>query len=179
VATGFDRVITLGDMAWKDYEVTAEVTFNSFDQSRPVVGSAVGLALGWQGHTDWGQPRFGHPSGGLCLYAWDGSEPLYYKVQLGYSPGPAHDTVLGKLYTDLPVQVRHMFRFRQRDLGNGSTRYSCKVWRSGNPEPGAWMLEADVPHWPGETQTRRGSVVLVAHHADATFGTVTVAPLGG
>ena len=179
VATGFDRVITLGDIAWKDYEVTAEVTFNSFDQSRPVVGSAVGLALGWQGHSDWGQPRFGHPSGGLCLYAWDGSEPLYNKVQLGYSPGPAHDTVLAKQYTDLPVQVRHLFRFRQRDLGNGSTRYSCKVWRSGQAEPSAWTLEADVPHWPGETQTRRGSVVLVAHHADATFGTVAVAPVGG
>ena len=104
VATGFDRVITLGDMAWTDYEVTAEITFNSFDQSRPVVGSAVGLALGWQGHSDWGQPRFGHPSGGLCLYAWDAADPLFYKLQLGYSPGPAHDTVLAKQLTDLAAR---------------------------------------------------------------------------
>ncbi len=179
VATGFDRVITLGDMAWTDYEVRAEITFNSFDQSRPVVGSAVGLALGWQGHSDWGQPRFGHPSGGLCLYAWDTADPLFYKLQLGYSPGPAHDTVLAKQLTDLPLGVPHVFRFRERDLGNGASRYSCKVWRSDKPEPGAWTLQADIPHWAGETGTHPGSIVLVAHHADATFGDVTVTPVTG
>ena len=40
-------------------------------------------------------------------------------------------------------------------------------------------LEADIPDWPGETGTHPGSVVLVAHQADATFGDVTVTPLGG
>jgi regulation of enolase protein 1 (concanavalin A-like superfamily)/LmbE family N-acetylglucosaminyl deacetylase len=177
VATGFDRVITLGDMHWTDYEVTAEMTFNSFDTSRPVVGSAVGLALGWQGHSDWGQPRFGHPSGGLCLYAYNAFDPLLYRLQIGYSPGPAHDTIMASQNDDLPLGVPFTMRFRERDLGNGSTRYSCKLWRSDKPEPSAWTLEADIPHWEGETGTHPGSIVLVAHHADATFGDVTVTPL--
>jgi hypothetical protein len=177
VATGFDRVITLGDMAWKDYEVTAEMTFNSFDTSRPVVGSAVGLALGWQGHTDWGQPRFGHPSGGLCLYAYNAGDPLLYRVQLGYSPGPAHDTIVDWQYDDLSLGVPYMMRFRERELGDGKTRYSCKLWPSDKPEPSAWTVEADIPDWDGETGTHPGSIVLVAHHADATFGDVTIAPL--
>jgi hypothetical protein len=70
-------------------------------------------------------------------------------------------------------------RFRERDLGTGATRYSCKVWPSNKPEPGAWTLEADVPHWPGETATHAGSVVLVAHNTDATFGPVSVSPIAG
>jgi LmbE family N-acetylglucosaminyl deacetylase/regulation of enolase protein 1 (concanavalin A-like superfamily) len=176
-ATGFDRVITLGDMKWTDYEVTADLTFNSFDTSKPTVGSAVGLALGWQGHSDWGQPRFGHPSGGLCLYAYNAFDPLLYRMQLGYSPGPADDTILDWQNDDLPLGVRFTLKFRERDLGNGTTRYSCKVWQSSKPEPAAWTLEADVPHWQGESGTHPGSIVLVAHHADATFHEVRVTPL--
>ena len=65
------------------------------------------------------------------------------------------------------------------DLGNGSTRYSCKVWRSDKPEPSAWTLEADIPHWTGETGTHPGSVVLVAHNTDTTFASATIAPVGG
>jgi hypothetical protein len=177
VSTGFDRLVTLGDMRWTDYEVTAEITFNSFDQSNPIIGAAAGLALGWQGHTAWGQPRFGHPSGGLCLYAWDSADPLFFKIQLGYSPGPAHDTVVAKQLTDLPLGVEHVIRFRERDLGNGLTRYSCKVWRSDKPEPAAWTIEADIPYWEGETGTHPGSTVLVAHNADATFGQVRITPV--
>jgi LmbE family N-acetylglucosaminyl deacetylase/regulation of enolase protein 1 (concanavalin A-like superfamily) len=176
-STGFDRVITLGDMSWTDYEVTADMTFNSFDTSHGVVGSAAGLALGWQGHSDWGQPRFGHPSGGLCLYAYNEFDPLLYRMQLGYSPGPAHDTILDWQNDDLPLGVRFTMKFRERDLGNGKTRYSCKLWQSSKPEPAAWTLEADVPHWDGESGTHKGSVVLVAHHADTTFHEVRVTPL--
>ena len=153
------------------------MTFNSFDTSRPTVGSAAGLALGWQGHSDWGQPRFGHPSGGLCLYAYNAFDPLLYRLQLGYSPGPAHDTILDWQNDDLPLGVRFTMKFRERDLGNGSTRYSCKMWQSSKPEPAAWALEADVPHWQGETGTHPGSIVLVAHHADTTFHEVRVSPL--
>ncbi len=179
VTTGFDRLIALGDMDWKDYEVTADMTFNSFDTSRPVVGSAIGLALGWQGHTAWGQPRFGHPSGGLCLYSYSAWDTLPFRVQLGYSPGPAHDTIVDWQYDDVPLGVQVTMRFRERELGNGSTRYSCKLWQSDKPEPAAWTVEADIADWENETGTHRGSVVLVAHHADVTFGDVTISPISG
>jgi hypothetical protein len=178
VSTGFDRLVALGDMGWKDYEVTAEVTFNSFDQSNPIVGSAVGLAVGWQGHTAWGQPRFGHPSAGICIYGWDNADP-FFKVQLGYSPGEAHDTVLDKSFTDLELGAAYRFRFRHDDLGTGATRYSCKVWRSDEPEPSGWTVSSDIPYWTGETGTHPGSVVLVAHNADATFNDVAVVKVGG
>ena len=147
-------MITLGDMDWTDYEVTAEMTFNSFDTSQSVVGSAAGLALGWQGHSDWGQPRFGHPSGGLCLYSWNAGDPLLYRMQLGLQPRPGarHDRRLAER-TTCRSGVPYTMRFRERDLGNGMTRYSCKIWQSDKPEPAAWTLEADIPHWAGETGT--------------------------
>jgi LmbE family N-acetylglucosaminyl deacetylase/regulation of enolase protein 1 (concanavalin A-like superfamily) len=179
VSTGFDRLVTLGDTRWANYEVTARITFNSLDTSRPSVGSAAGLAVGWQGHTAWGQPRFGHPSAGLCLYAWDLANPLFNKVQLGYSPGEANDTVVATNVMDLTLGREHIMRFRHVDLGNGSARYSCKVWPADHPEPSAWTVQADIPYWPNETATHPGSVVLVAHMADATFGAVTVTPVGG
>lgn len=178
-STGFDRLVTLGDVGWADYEVRAEITFNSFDTSRPTVGSGAGLAVGWQGHTAWGQPRFGHPTGAICLYSWDAANPLLYRVQIGYSPGEANDTLMAAQVMDLGLGVAYVMRFRHQDLGNGATRYSCKVWRAGAPEPGAWTVEADIPYWQNETRTHPGSVVLVAHMADATFGDVTVTPAGG
>ena len=94
-ATGFDRVITLGDMDWTDYEVTAEddlQLLRHLAADRRVGGRASPSA--GRGTRTWGQPRFGHPSGGLCLYSCNANDPLSYRLQLGYSPGPAHDTVV-------------------------------------------------------------------------------------
>ena len=96
LTTGFDRALLIGDMGWINYDVKAPFTINSFDPTTPQ-GAAVGLAVGWQGHNAWGQPRHGHPGGGLCLYARGGSDPEPFKLQLGYSPGPGrrHDARVG------------------------------------------------------------------------------------
>ena len=108
-ATGFDRLVTLGSMSWTDYDVTATITFNSFDLSKPALGSAAGLALGWQGHSDWGQPHFGHPSGGLCFYDSDGQDPGLFKLLLAYSPRAGSRHRAGEVVhghpTRRPVQV--------------------------------------------------------------------------
>ncbi len=176
-ATGFDRLVTLGDMHWANYDVTAEMTFNSFDLSRPIVGATAGLVFGWQGHTAWGQPHFGHPSGGACDYGWDRTQGLY-RLELTYSPGPANDTTLATTLMDLTPGLVYKMRFRESDLGTGATRYSCKVWPKGSPEPSKWALETDTPYWAGETGTHPGAVILLAHNTDVTFGDVTVAPAG-
>ncbi len=131
-ATGFDRVITLGDMNWTDYEVTAKMTFNSFDTSQPVVGSAVGLALGWQGHSEWGQPRFGHPSGGLCLYSYNANDPLLFRLQLGYSPGPAHDTIVAGRTTTSRWAFSSRCASASATSATAMTRYSCKMWQAAS-----------------------------------------------
>ena len=179
ISTGFDRLLTLGDRGWKDYEVTVPVTLHSTDSSKSDVG--VGIAVGWQGHNAWDQPRKGHPTGGLCLYSRGQPEPAPLRLQIGYSPGPTDDTLMA--VQDPPQalipDVAYVFRFRQHRVQSGSTQYSCKVWQANAPEPAAWTLVADIPDWPGETDQHPGSAVLVAHNADATFGDVTIAPVGG
>ena len=177
VTTGFDRALILGDTDWIDYEVHAPFTIHSFNPTA-TQGAAVGLAVGWQGHNAWGQPRHGHPGGGLCLYARGNTDTSPYKLQIGYSPGPVHDTTLATKELSLATGVEYEMRFRQHDIGQaGSTRYSCKVWRAGQPEPTAWDLVTDIPDWPGTTDQRPGSAVLLAHEVDTTFGDATVNPL--
>jgi hypothetical protein len=153
-------------------------TIHSFDPTTGQ-GAAVGLALGWQGHTGWGQPRHGHPGGGLCLYARGGSDPDPFKLQLGYSPGPVDDTTLARKEMSLAFGTTYMFRFRQQGISAGLTRYSCKVWRADQSEPAAWDLQSDIPDWPGTTGQRSGSAVLLAHETDSTFGNATVTQLAG
>ncbi len=70
-ATGFDRVITLGDTSWLDYEASAEMTFNSFDTSHPTVGSAVARAR-LAGPLRLGSAALRPSLGWLCLYAYNG-----------------------------------------------------------------------------------------------------------
>jgi hypothetical protein len=152
-------------------------TLHSFNPT-PTQGAAVGIGLGWQGHNAWGQPRHGHPGGGLCLYARNGPEGTATKLQLGYSPGPVDDTTLAIKDFALAPGVRYRMRFRQQGVSAGLTRYSCKVWRDGTSEPAGWELETDIPDWPGTTGQRSGSAVLLAHDVDATFGDTTFTPLG-
>jgi LmbE family N-acetylglucosaminyl deacetylase/regulation of enolase protein 1 (concanavalin A-like superfamily) len=177
LTTGFDRALIVGDTGWTDYEVTMPFTLHSFNPSTGQ-GAAVGIGLGWQGHNAWDQPRHGHPSGGLCLYARLGSEGATTKLQIGYSPGPVDDTTLVAQDATIATGVRYMMRFRQQDgFEAGSTRYSCKLWRADQPEPAAWTMQTDIPDWPGIPGQRPGSAVLLAHEADATFGDTTFTPL--
>jgi LmbE family N-acetylglucosaminyl deacetylase len=175
LTTGFDRALIVGDMGWTDYEIRMPFTINSFDPTTPQ-GAAVGLGVGWQGHTAWGQPRHGHPSGGLCVYTRGGSDPLPFRLQIGYSPGPVDDATLVTQDRALAPGVPYLMRFQQKGVSAGLTRYSCKVWRASQAEPAAWDLTTDIPDWPGTTGQRAGSTVLLAHEADATFGNVQFSP---
>jgi len=53
------------------------------------------------------------------------------------------------------------------------SNYRVKMWRDGEAEPAAWGIERTDP----ADARPHGSVLLVAHLVDATFGNVTVSPL--
>ncbi len=76
---GYDRLIAIGDMAWRDYEVTVPITvhgINAACYNRPSVHAGVGIVLRWKGHSNWGadewasgQPWFGPgPYGAISWY---------------------------------------------------------------------------------------------------------------
>jgi hypothetical protein len=57
--------------------------------------------------------------------------------------------------------------------GEPGGTYRFKVWPADQPEPESWLLTAR----DGADDLERGSLLLIAHKVDDTFGNVTVAPL--
>ena len=81
VEIGYDRLIALGDMNWRDYEVTVPITIHGINGSCyqfPSVHAGVGIILRWKGHWNWGcdqwasgQPYFGpSPYGAIGWYCF-------------------------------------------------------------------------------------------------------------
>jgi hypothetical protein len=53
--------------------------------------------------------------------------------------------------------------------------YRLKVWPIAEPEPAAWLLELAGT----KASQAEGSLLLVAHHVDVSFGDIKVRPLDG
>jgi LmbE family N-acetylglucosaminyl deacetylase len=181
LAPGFDRAIVLGQFDWSGYDVTVPVTVRWFDQTKSSAG--VGVGLGWQGHADYGgsQPRAGHPYGSICSFGRSTPEPTLPRLEMVENRGSVEDTVVAAEAQPRTVTlgVPYTMKFRRANLGNGSARYSCKLWRSNSPEPSAWDLTVDLTNRPGTTGPFPGSSFLLAHNIDATFGDVQVVPVAG
>ena len=173
--TGYDRLIGLGDMSWQNYEVLVPITVHSW----PVGGEGgVGIIANWVGHGGpeslpddwWLMGAYGYYSnksgseGGLAMYI---NQNIRYKTT--------------RSVFSMPTGVTYLFKLRAERLSSTSTRYSLKAWQQGTAEP-AWTSSTfsevynrtDSP----DVQTN-GGILLVAHHADATFGDVNVCPLIG
>jgi hypothetical protein len=73
----------------------------------------------------------------------------------------------------LDLGVRYIFKMRVQTVPGQGGSYRLKVWRDGDPEPSSWNLTAEG----GEFDIQSGSFLPVAHHTDASFGNVSVAPI--
>ena len=179
LAVGYDRLVDVGDLAWTDYEVTAQVTVHSIDPAGfapPSNGPAIGLLLRWIGHspTPDSQPNWYYfPFGAIGWYRWNpnGEEAL------GVAINPGGSGVSDTSGWTLAFEVTYVFKMRVEtrvdSLGNPFPFYSFKVWPASDPEPAAWTLTT-----PGNVgDPPAGSVLLLAHHVDATFGPVSATPI--
>ncbi len=168
-ATGYDRLVAFGDMAWEDYTVTVPVTVHSIDTVNgnpyPSNGPLVGLGLRWQGHS--GHRQFSTAMGllprrGVLVVplgsGWiDWLQLLREGAQTETSSAALE---LGETYT---------FKFRVQTQPDGRGAYAFKAWRSEDQEPATWRFEE-----AGLSDLSSGAVVLIAHHADVTFGSPVV-----
>ena len=172
----YDRLVAAGDRLWTDYEVTVPVTINSFDPQgfdSPNFRPAVGVMLKWPGHdaddTQSAQPRWEYrPQGGGAWYELeeDGTGNLYLTdfEFLGVSDPLARTFALGTTY---------IWKVRVETEPNGDVVYSAKVWQEGETEPVDWeLVGTDFNDVPG------GSLLLVAHFTDVSFGDVQIEPVG-
>ncbi len=172
----YDRTLAIGDVFWTDYEVTVPVTIHGFDPAayNPIsTGPMVGIGLRWKGHYAWdgSQPRYGGwPLGALCLYGWiPHSDKTDFRFELQGFKTIATDNSSRQL----ALGVRYIFKARAETRPHQTSFYRFKVWQDVTPEPSGWDLTG-----PGAAQGNdQGSVLLVAHHSDVTFGDVTIVPV--
>jgi len=173
----YDRLIAIGDVTWANYEVTASITTRSADTvagyPSPSSGPAIGIGLRWQGHVSTGtQPNWGYwPLGALAWYRWvpDGTEQFQV---IGNRNNRVAKDQSGRR---LELGRTYIFKVRVQTESDGRHLYQFKAWLAGQTEPAAWQLQirngnlADDP--------THGSLLLVAHHVDASFGPITVVPI--
>lgn len=177
----YDRILAIGDMDWTDYEIIVPITIHSIDPasfSSPVsIGPGLGLLMRWRGHSDWGsqlggpwQPVIGwRPQGATCWYDFysNGTGRLSLSGDNGLK-------IMDPTYKQLGLETTYMTRTRVESppSGIGGGIYRFRIWESGTPEPTSWLLEGQE----SSDDISSGSVLLVAHHVDVTFGNVTVVP---
>jgi hypothetical protein len=161
---GYDRLVAIGDLTWTDYEITVPVIVHSVNYDTPWP-PLVGLAARWIGHTaDGKQPsEQWYPIGGIGGYAWKYDQRLEIWNTSPYVADSSFSLALG---------VPYIFKFRVESIASGS-RYSLKVWAQGQPEPAVWNLVGQE----GLTDVQSGSMLLLVHEADVSFGNVTVVKL--
>lgn len=177
----YDRILAIGDMGWTEYEVTVPITIHATDPASffypNSVGPGIGLIMRWRGHSNWGssyggpwQPVIGWlPEGANWWYEYfsNGSGRLSLRGENGLQR-------LDPTYKQLSLETTYMTKTRVESpsSGVGGGIYRFKIWVNGTPEPESWLLEGQE----GTDDITSGSLLLVAHHVDATFGAVTVVP---
>jgi hypothetical protein len=172
---GYDRLLAIGDLSWTNYEVTVPITIHSFDPSvwtPEVIGpaAAVGVLLRWQGHTDArgnGPYDYPFPFGAICWYRiYSSTAQLEINRNLDAKPWP-------KKKRTLTLGATYLFKARVETVPGVGGLYRFKVWQQGQPEPAAW----DLQQQEDLADPQSGSILLLTHYVDASFGPVTVSPL--
>ncbi len=170
----YDRLIAIGDISWTDYEVVVPITLHSIDLVEGFSGNSNGPGLGlivrWAGHTDipvlgW-QPKAGwEPFGAIAWHRWESSNLIFLRLE-----GP-EEAIIEKPVSIPSFGVPYFYKVRVETLPDGASLYQFKVWPDGQTEPEAWDLSGELSGLPN------GSLLLLAHQVDASFGKVTITQL--
>jgi hypothetical protein len=167
---GYDRLVAIGDSTWRDFEVKVPITIHSFDPAGygSINGSpSIGIFLGWSGHSDdpisgW-QPKTGYKPFGCGAF---------YRFETSGERLAIWDNISDYSGKTIPYNVPYYFKVRVEWTGPGIL-YSFKVWDVTVSEPATYDLT-----WQGPSGgPLQGSILLLAHFVDATFGKVTITPI--
>jgi hypothetical protein len=177
---GFDRQIALGDVTWTDYQVVAEMTINQLDCTT----FGAGLVVGWSGNTYNSSAALlpDQPTSNLPLFA------LGWYASFGNTMPPDSEMAIYANSTNFPDQVlgadssgfkptvgsKYIIKVTaQRNGGNTASHYTLEIWLSGTLESGPGTIVVQ-----GDGDPNLGSVLLLANHADISFGKIQVCALG-
>jgi uncharacterized repeat protein (TIGR02543 family) len=167
----YDRLVAIGDTSWLDYEVSVPVTIHQFfgiGEKDP----GVGILVRWNGHGDDSeQPHYAHPFGGLGWFRYPWFSDHGRLAILGNENYLIARDDSGR---QLELEVPYTFEIRVETKPDGRSYYSFKVWEVDDAEPATWDLSGygkNAYDYEGH-----GSLLLVAHRTDASFGDITVTP---
>lgn len=167
---GYDRLVDVGALSFKDYDITVPVTVHSFGPGANSYLSnepLIGLGLRWQGHTakNSDQPAwYWYPTGALAWFRWYSTPAIEMRGN--------NDTPDVRVAASMTMGSQYVFKARVQTQSDGSTAYSFKMWPAGGTEPSSWARTITVTSGPAN-----GSVILIAHQVDASFGSVTFSKL--
>ncbi len=164
---GYDRLIDIGDMGWTDYTIQVPVTVHAYYQNPIAPDAGVGIIARWQGHIGPGQP----PTGWSQLGAYGFISPKYKGLALQIDPNRPVSERMGIVF-----EQTYILKLKVETTSQGG-RYSFKAWEQGQPEPdwSAFPNIYNVVDSGGDLSA--GSMLLVSHKTDATFGDVVICPL--
>jgi hypothetical protein len=174
-ALGYDRVLTIGDPGWDNYEVTVPVTVRKLDPKGydgVNNGPNVGVALRWRGHFE--EAGEGHPYrgwqniGALAIYRWYFAGGVKTEAMQMYGFGGAPLT--SNNTKPLEINTPYVFKMSVQSAAAGPAYYRFKMWKAADPEPLKWDMEI----FGKEGEPASGSLVLQAHYTDVQFGQVKV-----
>lgn len=166
---GYDRLVDVGDASLRDFDVSVPVTVHGFapGANSPLSNEPlVGLGLRWPGHSskDDAQPAWGwYPTGALAWVRW------YARPQAQLRGN--NDTPVSSRDVAVVTGATYMLEARAETQASGATDYSFRTWPAGGAWPAGWQQHITATSGP-----QAGSVVLIAHQVDVTFGPVTVTP---
>jgi hypothetical protein len=186
-SVGYDRIFLLGETSWQDFEVTCAVTIHEVQAVTGPLSDGAGLGFmpRFTGHVIGGfrnfpaaQPKWGYqPFGALTWLRWTGGAAASPAIQ--FYRGDSDVTQNFGVAAGAVAGATLRLRLRCETLpdapgGAGVTRYSFKVWPDQSVEPAGWACEVVQE---SANALRQGSLGLLAHHVDVTFGDVVVSTL--
>ncbi len=169
IEPGYDRLVSLGDVSWQNYEATFPITIHKLDTTPNKLSGFtinVGALVRWTGHTDvpiagW-QPKSGfEPLGNILWFQWDAKDTSKVTINSYYGEE--------KPYTP-KFNTKYIFKVRVATLPGTGHVYYVKFWESDEVEPDLWILKTEID----EGELGNGSLLLLAHHTEATFGNVSI-----
>lgn len=173
----YDRVLSMGDTTWQNYETTVRLTVNDFTPSEPGPPTYnvthFGVAMRWRGHhADGRQPsRKWYPLGAqgeFLLKANPDSCRWRILFDGGRDKPQKYSDRRNRLVLDQPMRIKTQIT----TLADGRSRYRFKQWLDSEPEPPGWDVEGlESDDYPS------GALCLVPHNSDVTIHEVTVVPL--
>ena len=174
----YDRVLTMGDSTWKNYEALVSLTIHDWTPSEPGPPtynvSHFGVAMRWRGH---------HQDGRQPSRKWF---PLGAQGEflLKEHRDSSHWRILFDGRTrEKPVKyARRVNRFKKGDkvkirtqvqtISDGRSRYRFKQWLAEELEPEQWDVEGfEIGDYAS------GALCLVPHNSDVTIHSVQILSL--